>query len=120
MNMDYSGAIALEDVNVRSFSFSENNSHVHWLKEGANYFGNHDSNDIIYQGEGVAKHAGILFLQKDRVLLRAAASAKVLNKRKLVDNVFIFEKNKSLILEYCSFKFRIIEEQGRYGLLIFR
>lgn len=118
--MDYSGTIALEGIKVKRYSFSENNSHVHWLREGANYFGKHDSNDIIYQGEGVAKHAGILFLNKGRVLLRVAASAKVFSRRKLVDNIFIFERNKSLILEYCSFKFRIIEEQGRYGLLIFR
>ena len=104
---------------IRS-KFSENNTHVHWLKEGANYFGKNPLSDIVFPGEGVSFYSGILFLNKGRVLLRVAAGQKILNKKKQVDNIFIFENGSSLILEYCSFKFQIIGEQDRYGLLIFR
>ncbi|CAN5549773.1 hypothetical protein BH10BAC4_BH10BAC4_16550 [soil metagenome] len=113
----------IEEIDVakqtRQLRISENNSYIHWLNEGANYFGKGASNNIIYPGQEAAMFSGILFLNRDRVLIRVAAGERIMHKKKSIDNILIYERNTSLVLEYGSFKFQVINEQGRYGLLFF-
>ncbi|NOT73800.1 MAG: hypothetical protein HOP08_02650 [Cyclobacteriaceae bacterium] len=119
MTRNQNAAVLTLDSPIARFSVSDANPNVHWLKEGANYFGRAASNTIVYPGGEVALFAGILFLNEDKVLMRVAAGQKILHDNKAVDNIVIYAEHTPLILEYASFKFKILRKGDRYALSIF-
>ena len=90
---------------------------IFWLQEGANSFGSHPRNNIVFPSP-VAHFAGILFLKNDTVLIRTAESANITHQKKPIDNEVIFNPTKSLVLEVGLHQFQVIHQNGKLGVEI--
>ena len=90
---------------------------IFWLQEGANSFGSHPRNNIIFPSP-VALFAGILFLKNNTVLIRAAEIANITHQKNPIDNEVIFSHAKSLVLEVGLHQFQVINQNGKLGVEI--
>lgn len=110
-----SGQQARIESEYADIAGSVKTDHTSWLTEGANYFGSHTANRIVFPKE-VVPFAGIFFLREDSVLMRVAVTANITLEDQPVDNVVIFGSGAPLTLSCGDLRFRIIESEGRYAV----
>ena len=104
------------DIKAAALQKKETSHLIFWLKEGPNTFGSHPRNNFVFPEASIAFHAGILFLKKNTVLIRAAESANITHQKAPIDNRLIYSGGTSLPLESEHLEFKIINQDGRLGL----
>lgn len=90
-------------------------SGLFWLKEGDNFFGGAEKNELVFAGE-VPDQMGRIVLKEDSVWLEVFNEIPITAAGETVTKIGLSGQSSPVILEYNSLSWFMLQRGGKYGI----
>ncbi|MBX2870898.1 MAG: DUF1684 domain-containing protein [Saprospiraceae bacterium] len=90
-------------------------SGLFWLKEGDNFFGGGEDNQLVFPGE-VPAQMGRIVQARDSVWLEASNEISITHGGEPVTKIGLSGKSSPVILAYNSLSWFLLQRGGKYGI----
>lgn len=90
-------------------------SGLFWLKEGDNFFGGAEGNELVFEGE-VPDQMGRIVLAEDSVWVEVFDDIPITSAGETVTKIGLSGQSSPVILEYNSLSWFMLQRGGKYGI----